>query len=282
VPTLLRGGERTLTNVDRTRKLAMRRLLPLMLTSCIAFEASADKGEVCPERPDDEDDRKALAGVWFSRGDALAAEERYERAVAAYRCSLEMVEHTSTLYNAAQSARLAGQNELALDLLNRWLKLAPYDEMTDQVVEQIAELEGLVGPRGEPGELPPEEQPEEGTGGEYVEHPDGPPAEDDGGLAVAGWVTFGVGAAAAIAGGVFQGLAAKYESDAESTSKLEEWNDFSAKTDTFQKTAIAAFVVGGVAIGAGVTMIVLGSGEDDDAEVAFVPVPGGLSLQGSF
>ena len=130
---------------------------------------------------------------------------------------------------------------------------------------------------------------EPGTGGEYVEHPDGEPT---GGqvrpLSIAGWTVFGVGAAAAVAGGVFQGLAAKYESDAESTSKLEEWNDFSAKTDTFQKTAIAAFVVGGVAIGAGVTMIVLGGGDggndggESEPEVAIVPAPGGLLLRGSF
>jgi hypothetical protein len=251
----------------------------------MAHNALTDDGVVCPERPAGEDDRKALAGMWFSKGDELAAQKKFGLAVVAYQCSLGMVEHTSTLYNAAQSARLAGQNELALDMLERWLKLAPYDDMTEQVVEQIAELEELVGPREEPEEPPPEQPPEPGTGGEYVEHPEEQPADGGGGLAVAGWVTFGVGAVAAVAGGVFQGLSAKYESDAESTSKLEEWNDFSAKTDNFQKTAIAAFVVGGVALGAGVTMIVLGSGDDDDApdaEVAIVSTPGGLLLHGSF
>jgi hypothetical protein len=257
----------------------------LVLCSSLQVTGALTEDEVvCPERPAGEDDRKALAGVWFSKGEKLAAEEKYEPAVAAFQCSLAMVEHPSTLYNAAQAARLAEQHEVALDLLERWLKISPYDEMTDEVVAQIAELEQLVGPREEPEEPPPEDEvePEPGTGGEYVEQPEAGPDDDGGGLAVAGWITFGVGAAAAVAGGVFQGLAAKYESDAESTSKLDEWNDFSAKTDTFQKTAIAAFIVGGVAIGAGVTMIVLGSRDDGESEVAVVPAPGGLLLHGSF
>ena len=261
----------------------MYRITVLFLVSCFACQASADDEIICPERPPDEDDQKALAGVWFKKGEKLVDEEKYDDAVEAFECSISMVEHPSTIYNAAQAARLGKQHQAALDLLQRWLKLSPYDDMTDQVLAQIAELEELLEKDG-PEEPPPHEDPEPGTGGEYVEDPDGrDDAPSDGSaLAVAGWTVFGVGAAAAIAGGVFQGLAAKSEADAESTGDLDEFEDLQLKTDIFQKTAIAAFVVGGVALGAGVTMIVLGSGDDDGAEVAIVPAPGGLLLQGSF
>jgi len=274
-------------DIERFGRYVTHSIASVLCVSLLATNALADDAVVCPERPVDEDDRKALAGVWFSKGDELAAEGRYDEAVTAFQCSIGMVEHPDTIYNAAQAARLAGQHEVALQLLQRWLKLAPYDDMADDVVAQIDELEKTLGRNDRPAPPSPEEERAPGTGGEYIEHPDGEPREGEVSvLGVAGWAVLGVGAAAAIAGGVFQGLAAKFESEAEDTHDLDTFEDAQLKTDIYQKTAIAAFVVGGLALGAGVTMIVLGGGDDDDGdsadEVAIVPAPGGLLLRGSF
>jgi hypothetical protein len=263
----------------------MRAAVGFLGAFLLASSTFAAEVDVCPDVPVDEDDRKALAGVWFAKGERLVEIEEYAMAIVAFKCSLEMVEHSATLYNAAQAARLGQQHAVALELLKRWLKLSPYDEMTDEVTKQIGELEKLVADEQEPEQPEPDVVPESGAG--QVQQVDEPEEVDDGSsLRTAGWAMFGIGAAGAVAGAVFQGLAAKYKSDAEATSKPGQWDDLSGKTDTFQKTAIVAFVVGGVALGAGVTMIVLGSGDDDgggsSAEIAIVPAPGGLLVQGSF
>ncbi len=84
----------------------MRYLLGLTIFYFSTY-ALAQEPVICPERPEDEDSRNTLAGVWFSKGAKLVEAENYAGAVLAFQCSIQMIEHASTVYNAATAAMLS-------------------------------------------------------------------------------------------------------------------------------------------------------------------------------
>ncbi len=167
-------------------------------------------------------------------------------------------------------------------MFRRWLELRHDDEMTDPVLARIEELEKLVAEQNQPEEdpLPPAIQNSDDQPVNEL------PEEDDGNaLAITGWTALGVGAAGTAIGIVLQGLAAKHASDTGSTHDPVRWKNSRNKLDTFQKSAVAMFVVGGTSLGTGIILLIVDRRRDNSSaktKAALVPVPGGVVLKGSF
>ncbi len=252
--------------------------------------------ETCPEQPMDDESARVLAKMWFDRGNNLVESHKYREAAKAYLCSNMMVEHPSTLYNSARAARLGGDLANALELFRAVEMLSPDEDTSGEVAEQIAELEELVGESEEmasvqvPVEIPEEEaEPEPEPMMQQKPQPAvTPPKEDAGGeqrsaLAPTGWATLIGGGAGLVLGAVFQGLAGKAKSDAESTQNGHDFEDYQNKIKTFQKGALAGFIAGGVLAGAGITMIVLSRSDKRQNEQASLIVGyNSITIVGSF
>jgi hypothetical protein len=249
--------------------------------------AAQDIAPDCPATPADEAQAKRLASAWFKTADNLFKKENYNWALGALMCSYRLFEHPVTLYNAVQAAIQADRKEDALRLAQLCVHKDPYGKTAQEAKILIEELERELSdqPAGQPAEQP-EEQPGEQPAGQPAEQPGEPtapaPSDDSTDLATAGYVALALGGVAAVAGGVFQGITASMHKESQET---DDPKVFVSKRDTGEKmqmVAIAGFIVGGVAIGAGITLVLLDGGDDDEAAVALAPGPGGLTLTGRF
>lgn len=104
-------------------------------------------------------------------------------------------------------------------------------------------------------------------------------------LQIAGIAVGGAGVAGLVIGGVMGGLVLSRKStvDEQCDDELcdtQEGIDAASEGATFSTVSTVAFVVGAAALGAGITMFVLGM--PDDENVALVVRPGGLSIEGAF
>ena len=72
----------------------------VLATNAIAGDVPSE----CPAKPADEESATALASTWFKKAEKAYADKGYDEAVSNFRCSLRMVEHPATYYNAAQAA----------------------------------------------------------------------------------------------------------------------------------------------------------------------------------
>lgn len=259
----------------------------VLLLSTAAASQQVPKG--CPERPEDEESALALASTWFKKAEKAYGEKQFSAAVSSFRCSLSMVEHPATYYNAAQAALLAEDKASALEFFRRNLELAPDGKSAAEVELEIARLEKELGeeqkpapqpePAAEPGPIPapePEQPPE----------PEPKPMPEDGpnGAKIAGIVLVGIGAAGLVTGAVFQGLAGKAQTESEEAKWLVDFRDAEDRMNTFQKGAYVGFIAGGALLATGVIIFAV-SGDDEDqggADVALVPAPSGLMLSGRF
>ncbi|MCP4197855.1 MAG: hypothetical protein GY762_11965 [Proteobacteria bacterium] len=245
----------------------------------------------CPAKPENEEAAKRLAGTWFSRGEKWVEEQHNQKALEAFNCSLTMVEHPATLFNAGQAARLVKKNTQALKLFARYLELAPQGQMSAKARNLISELEKqkeeqrkqqeLATP---PGATPPEHG--EGAGYEMVDlqtvH-----ATRNKKLLTAGYISVGVGGAGVIAGTVLQIFAGKIaRRDAEQTDDYDQYRSLDDERKSYQIGAAVCFAVGAAAIGAGIAMILVAKkGEREqgaDVRVSLVPGLGGVAVVGRF
>ncbi len=115
----------------------------LILVSLMMFVSGARAQQVsasCPDRPTDEDAARSLAGQWFSRGAELFKQEKHSEALEAFSCSLRMVAHRATIYNAAQAAIFSGDKKTALILLTRYLSVDSDSEKAEEVKKIMVEL----------------------------------------------------------------------------------------------------------------------------------------------
>jgi hypothetical protein len=249
----------------------------------------------CPARPQDEEHARKLAGEWFTRAEALYIREQNEKALEAFLCSLELVEHPATLFNAAQAARSAGDYEKAYKLLGRYRKLVPKSDMSDVVSQQIAELEERLS-RLEKSVGDKEGQ----AAGDTHDEPSRPVApaddtpEDSGGpsrLTIPGWVAVGVGGALVVAGSVTGGLALSLNSElvddcAGGACPADKREDLDQR-DTLAATTNVLVVLGLASATAGVLMLTVFSGEEDEPPAValhpvFGPSFGGAAAAGRF
>ncbi len=260
-----------------------------------AQEPSAD----CPSRPKNDKSAKTLAGTWFNKGAKLVDEEHYQEALEAFSCSLKMVEHPDTVFNAAQAARVSEDHRVALKLLRRYLELAPFGNMSAEAEAFIPELQRIIAEKEQEQEqeerLAEDNDEEEPLAEEEqaltTTEAEGPVVEDDletkakdrPKLKTAGWISIGVGGVLLVGSAVLQGLAAKAVSDGEETDDYKgEWNDLDKKRKGYQTGAIIGFIGGGIAAGLGLTFLIIDSKSEDSPEVSLLPSPNGISIAGKF
>jgi len=274
----------------------MQRLLPTLLAVLLLSTTAAAENlpDECPARPVDKDSATALAGTWFNKGSKLADEHRYIEALKSFNCSLRMVEHPDTIFNAAQAARLAGERETAIEMLARYLAVAPDGKM-------VKEARGLVATLLREGEDEKEKEREEQLEKEEAarkaeeerkkreaEEEEAATAEegeeqDFAAMKTAGFVLIGVGGAGLVTGAVMQILAAKASSDSEEFGiSYGEWKTLEDDRKGYQIGAIVGFSVGGAALVTGIVLAAIGTKKDKEQSVAIVPTPGGLGLIGTF
>jgi tetratricopeptide (TPR) repeat protein len=266
--------------------------LLLCLFAVISQPALAQEVESdCPQRPENEETARKLAGSWFARGENLVDQQRDQEALAAFNCSLRMVEHPATLFNAGQAARLVGKHAEALRLLKRYLELAPHGQMSDKAKNIISELENVQETENKQQELqtPPEamRQQQGATGEHDLRSLESAAADKKKALLTAGYVSLGLGAAGVVTGTVLQILAGKTaRADARETDDYDAYQDLENDRKSYQIGAVVCFAVGGAAIGAGLAMILVAKkGEKENgsgANITLVPGPGSVSIVGRF
>ena len=265
-------------------------LVALLLSlNSVAFSQELDLN--CPERPADEESATALAGTWFSKGTRLAEEESYAEAFVAFNCSLRMVEHPDTVFNAGQAARLSDNRNMALTMFRRYLAMAPdghlaakAEKLIDEIEREIEEEEQAARAEAEAlraaREAAAKPEPEKAEPETAVEEE---PGIDRGrALKTTGYISMGLGGAVLVTGALFHGLTLKAKSDAESTSSWADHKDYKSSMETRQVITIVGYAVGAVALGTGISLVALSGGTEDDTRVSFLPGPNGFLLSGTF
>ena len=264
------------------------------LLLCLPTASKASEGELsgCPEVPTAEKEKRQLAGEWFSKAQALAKSAQYTEALSAFQCSIRMVEHPDTVFNAAQAAALNGDTAIALQLAERYLILAPDGEVAAEAEKMIAELKPTENVGAElvdssPSENtvtvtttePPAEskpKPEQQKPQKTTPEPE-PSAEP---LTVAGYVSIGLGGAGLVAGAVLQGLASKAWSDGKNTDNYDEFVRYKYKLEGLQTGALVGLIAGGIVTGAGTIMELIARKGRGKKRVGIHPA--GLGIYGRF
>lgn len=263
----------------------------LVLTVFISAQTTAQEIEgqdgvfTCPDKPADENEANELAGHFFSRGEQLFKEGRFQDALQQFLCSLEIKEHDNTLFNIAHVASRVEDITAVHRLLTDYLADAPEGDTTDELKKMLEEVEAMSG-LGTPVE-------EKKVPEVKIEEPP-PPAEpvvvnEDKGkkkrvLRTMGWISLGTGGASLITAAVLQGLAVSAKSDALDATTYDQFKSEKDKKESLQIGATVGFIAGGVLGGAGLAMLLLGADDESDgsATVSLVPAPDGLMLRGYF
>jgi len=119
--------------------------LSLLVCGLTVLSASAVRAAECPaSSPDRTEERRALAKEWFARAEAAENAGNYVDAVRAYACSMKMVAHAFTAFNLARVAERSGDLELALKSYKAYLTLKADAPDRDEVQSKIGELEAKV------------------------------------------------------------------------------------------------------------------------------------------
>ncbi len=252
-----------------------------------------------------------MAGDWFNKGVTLVNTELFAEALGAFNCSLRMIEHPATILNAARAAKLAGINRAALRLYQRYLELYPQGDKAAQARDQIAILGPLTkaeAKRDEPSTEEPVTQPpvvEEHSSEDHPAAPSpSPPAEQAVtasvppaaeqpessptaatkklNLKTIGWISIVAGGAFAVTGFVLQGLSAKAAREGEQEAYYAQYLEKKEDKEAFQTGATIGYIAGALALGAGITMVVLGRESAAEPEIQVGLYPGGISLGGRF
>ncbi len=294
-------------------------ILPLWLTVGTRG-AATEVGTACPEVPSKEGARRKLAGEWFGRGQAAADNGQYILAVESFECSIRMVAHPDTVFNAAKAARLAGDDKRALGFARQYLEMMPEGEVANEVTRMIEELEASAALQEDAaasspgtaagdgsgdssplddsqGETPSPETSTEASSPVAGPEDTAPPAPTDGAPSppapgssadeprskwfVAGTVTLGVGVAGLVVGAVMQGLASKAWADGKDTDNYSEFIDCKDRLSGFQTAALAGLISGGIVSGVGVILLIVGQ-RRNKRERPLGLRPSGVGIAGRF
>lgn len=241
----------------------------------------------CVAAPESETAARAIAAYWFEQGTAQVDREAFAEAVLSFGCSYVIVPHTDTLYNLARAADWAGESAMALRAFREFLELAPDPENREEIDAIILRL--VAATEAETGApLPPYEGPGAGPSGPGS---GGPVVEGADSREVAAWMSISLGAAGAVVGSVFAGLAAVERSKIEDAEEGTAWTSVASRADrvwNYDVATILGFSVAGAATLAGVLLLTLGGDEDTDAGPAVTVAPSfddggvGLAVMGRF
>ncbi len=221
---------------------------------------------------------------------------RYAEAARSFRAAFDLRPEPDLMYNVARSLERSLEREDAIAAYDQFLTLSgTTSEMRARARDARDSLRRELNAMNAPDPVVPDpvddpEPVDTGATGE-VQHPDPPlPEEPSSPLRPVGWSLLGVGAAAAIAGGVFGGLALSANSDFDDATDRDE--QVRLRDDVNQYALLADVLVGGgVALAVvGIVLVVLGKSDLDEtntqASLEIAPVVGaqelGLTLRGAF
>jgi tetratricopeptide (TPR) repeat protein len=260
-----------------------------MMSSAQAWAAS----EPCPESPpDDPIMRRSLAKEWFAKAETSEASGDRESAVRQYACSLRLVPHPATAYNLGTAAERSGDLSLASDAFRAYLKLLPDAPDRAHIEARIGRLDSDVAElrrqiyleKSAPGKSPA------GAADLTAKSPSSdapaPQTGRSGNHRTAGWVVIGGGAAALVAGGVFNFVSREKMKTCRDpalrmpmspTGDLAKANDACDIARPFAYGSYALFGLAAALTATGVGILVWG-GSGGDVTVAPAPLPSGSAL----
>jgi hypothetical protein len=262
----------------------------LLVTAVLAVGAPLAHAAECPSTPPAAiKDRRALAKEWFSRAETEELGGDDKAAVKAYSCSFAMLPHPSTAYNLARAAERSGEPALALSALRDYLTLKPGASDRTEIEDRIRILET----RGSgPAPAPPTPAPPPPVVTATPEPPaptpiparrrvvrptEEPPREAR--MGTTEWIIAGVGAAALVAGVVFNVGARSAMSDCRALAmgnKITEARDACDRAKPFAYLSYGLFAAAGAAAIIDVTLVL---GKNQPVErVGMMVVPGGAGL----
>jgi hypothetical protein len=265
----------------------------------------------CPATPPASmKERRTLAKEWFSRAETEELGGDDKAAVRAYSCSFAMLPHPSTAYNLAKAAERAGDLSTALTAHRDYLTLKPTASDRAEIEERIRGLEAKLGNsspgnsnpgNGNAGNPSPSPPPPVATPTPAPEPEPAPPprpvvrrrttpapaepAASESAMGTREWVVAGVGAAALVAGVVFNVGARSAMNDCRDLAKGKNFSgarDACARAKPFAYLSYGLFVAAGAAAIVDVTFVLGKQTPVEHVGLLVVPGGGGLSASGRF
>ena len=215
------------------------------------------------------DDARARARAHYERGEAAQRAGDYVAAIAAYQAAFDLAPLPGLLFNLGQAHRLKGDRREALSHYRRYLATAPTGRAAVEAEGHVRALEDAL------ASTPPAPAPAPAPA---PENPAPPPAHRGNPLRVVGYVTAGAGLAA-LGAGVYFGLHAR--NLARDNEVMFDPDDERAG-EAAERNMLIASAIGGAALVAGVTMILLGRPLPVEVAPVAVRGGGGLVFAGSF
>lgn len=216
------------------------------------------------------------AAAAFHAGEAAYAAGRFPEALTYFERAYELTEEPDVLYNIATLQDRLRRDADALASYRAYLDAVPDTDARANIEARVRVLEEAIASHEEPAPLvEPAPEPEEP---EVVTPPPAHPESSDPGAGP--WALVGVGAAAAVAGGVLLGVMAGDLSAVENASGVP-WADVRDAYDRVPILSTAGFValgVGVAVIAVGVVWVVAASGDGSEVAVG----PGGIQWRGRF
>jgi tetratricopeptide (TPR) repeat protein len=202
----------------------------------------------------------------FSRGQAAYDSGRYDEARTAFEESFAAFPHFRTLFNIALCEEKLGDVQGAVDMYQRYVDWPSEVPNREEVSAKLAELKALLPPEPAPPAPPvaPNEPPKPSVTPPTKEHERGPD------LRVPGWITVGTGAAGAVVGAVFLGLAQKKKKEMEAIDgELYDPSVHDAMPEDGRRYQKIGWVVGGFGVLAAAvgTVLLIASDDGHDTEV---------------
>jgi tetratricopeptide (TPR) repeat protein len=192
----------------------------------------------------DQGDNDAFAKKYYDLGRALYLHSDYEGAIGQFRAAYRLSHRPALLFNIARSHEALGQMEQAIQTYREYLQSSPPDSVDVQT--RIANLQVVVDKQRETSRREQLARQEAATRR---------------GSSKPGWITVGAGAAVAVLGAVFAGLAKGRQSDAEQAFKTgQEYTSIQSTERGGRAFGVAGPVllgVGGAAIVAGGVLLIL-------------------------
>lgn len=263
--------------------------LSLLTTTVPSFAQT--KGKPSPvatnkKKPLSKKDPKYLeAKRLFEKGEELYSKGDYEKAIESWELSYDLSEADLILESIANAYERLGQVEKARDYLGRWRASAPEDEHA-ALDARLVKLDQRI-TKDKAAQQAKDAKEKAAKDAQAKREAEERAARDGGKLFVPGIVIAGVGAGAAITGGVLDILAVRGRPDASAVcaqsadGKLlcrESSRVAIEQSNTFATVGDILLIAGAATAAAGVVLVVVKSGKKkDDTKAAATPwfLPGG-------
>lgn len=278
----------------------MRFGLVLFLITGLCFEARAfDVPENCPEKPIEKEASVALARTWFGKGQESVLEKEYSKAMNAFLCSLTMVEHPSTIFNAGNAAFLAQRYDVANEMAQKILSRDDVDEKTREDAEKLlADSQNAM----EESEASQEESVSASpflTETEVDSKKNNNPSAENGmtqteapavkiySLQFWGWTSLGVSGALLIGGGITGSVALAKNVEAKDACQggvcyEADYHLLDTRNNLATASTVLFLSAGAIAATSAVLLIVGAKKESKKPSVAWALGPNGVHVQGAF